>query len=190
MAALSRDRRRLHPCRSAADYHDPLGRAVRHRLERTLAPLALAPGGGIQHAGHFAVLEQAAATVIDSGALGYFTLAAFASFGEEEGVSKQRAHHADHVGRAISEHAFSHAEVDDAADDEDTRPVPDDLLGALAKWDHETVRNRHGRRRLVNGVIAAAGDAEEVEQPGGGKNLQLLLALLLGYAGRPQEFVQ
>jgi len=190
VAAPGGDCRRLHPCRSAANDHDLFGGAVGSGLERALTPLALVPGRGIQHAGNFAVLEQSIAALIDSGAFRNLAFAAFTCLREQEGIREQRPHHPHHVGGAVSEHAFGHTEVDDTANDEYARPLADKLLGALAKRDHETMRNRHRRRRFVNRVISATGDVEEVEQPGGREDLQLLLTLLLRDARRSQEFVQ
>src|SRR5439155_23181477 len=115
---------------------------------------------------------------------------ASASLGQEQRIRHLGAGHSDHVSRSLLDDLLCHAEVNDAANNEDLSAVANDCPSALCEGNHVSVSDPHRRNRPMERVVTAARDVEEIKQTSGGEDFELLLALLRRNAALPHELIK
>ena len=174
MSPQGRHAGHLQPRRPTADHGDTLG--FGRGPKRALTPPLLPAHRRVHDTVHAPATEARGKALVGAHATHDLLLAPLERLADQERVGHVGAHHRHHVGGAGSDHPLGGRQIQDAPGQEDLGPVADDLLGAPAVVGEERLRHRtHGRHRVVEAVVAAAGDAEEVEEAGAGEDVEVLL---------------
>ena len=100
-------------------------------LQRPFSPALLPAHSRVHHAVHPPAPEPGGETLVGAHASHHLALPALERLGDQERVGHVGAHHRHHVRRTGGDDPLGGGEVQDAAGQEDLRPVADDLLGAF-----------------------------------------------------------